>query len=70
MKTATQLRNDLATVFDELRTGQIEVKHAAELNNTAGKMIATAKAQLEYYALTGEKPSIPFLKEDEACSPT
>lgn len=64
MKTATELRDDLARVFDELRAGTIEVKQAAELSNIAGKMISSAKAQVEYYALTGEKPHIVFLQDD------
>jgi len=63
MKNATQLRNDLALVFDELRSGGIDTKHASELANIAGKMISSAKAQIEYYALRTEKPSIPFLDE-------
>jgi len=66
MKTATQLRNDLAKVFDELRAGAIDTKHASELANIAGKMISSAKAQLEYYELTGDKPVIPFLEESES----
>ena len=66
MKTATQLRNDLAQVFDELRAGSIEIKHASELANIAGKMISSAKAQIDYYELTGDKPVIPFLEEPKA----
>lgn len=66
MKTATQLRRDLALVFDELRSGEIDTKHASELANLAGKMISSAKAQLEYYELTGEKPVIEFLQEEKA----
>lgn len=66
MKTATQLRHDLAQVFDELRAGSIETKHASELANIAGKMISSAKAQLEYYELVGERPAIPFLDEPKA----
>lgn len=63
MKNATQLRYDLAEVFDDLRAGNIEVKQASELANIAGKMISSVKAQLEYYELTGDKPVIPFLEE-------
>lgn len=63
MKTATQLRNDLSTVFDDLRAGSIDTKQASELANLAGKMISSAKAQLEYYELAGLKPVIPFLEE-------
>lgn len=63
MKNATQLRRDLAQVFEELRSGAIDTKHASELANIAGKMIISAKAQIEYYELTGDKPKISFLDE-------
>jgi hypothetical protein len=42
--------------------GAIKPKEAGELANVAGKMINSAKIQLEYYALRKETPSIPFLK--------
>lgn len=63
MKTATALRHELGQIFDELRSGEIEIKQAAELSNIAGKMISSAKVQVEYYALLGEAPSIAFLNE-------
>lgn len=69
MKTATQLRNDLSTVFDELRAGSIDTKQASELANLAGKMISSAKAQIEYYELTGQRPAIPFLEESATVTP-
>jgi hypothetical protein len=62
MKNVTQLRDELAEVFDSLRMGAIKPKEAGELANVAGKMINSAKIQLEYYALRKETPSIPFLK--------
>jgi hypothetical protein len=66
MKNATELRMDLAAVFDDLRAGAIDTKHASELANIAGKMISSAKAQIEYYELLGGKPAIPFLQEPKA----
>lgn len=62
MKTATELRNELADVFDQLKTGQIKPKEAGELANVAGKMINSAKVQLEYHELRKTTPSIPFLE--------
>lgn len=62
MKTITDLRNELINVFDGLKTGDITPAVATELNNAAGKIIATAKVQLEYAALRQEKPRIAFLK--------
>lgn len=63
MINATDLRNELAAVFQELRSGNLKAKDAAELANLAGKMINSAKVQVEYYALRKETPSIAFLEE-------
>jgi hypothetical protein len=60
--TVTELRNDLLKVYDELRAGKLEAKDAKEINNTAGKIISSAKVQLEYAAIRNEKPEIDFLK--------
>lgn len=59
--TATELRGALLEVFDGLRDGSIESKVAVEINNTAGKIISSAKIQIAYHALRGEAPNIPFL---------
>ena len=59
--TITQLRDDLLVVFNGLRDGTMQIKDAVEINNTAGKIINTAKVQLAYAALRGEAPDIPFL---------
>lgn len=61
MTTITDIRNDLIKVFNGLRDGTIEAKDAMEINNTAGKIISSAKVQLAHAALRGEKPNIPFL---------
>ena len=61
MKTVTQLRDELAVVFDQLNSGEIKAKEAGELANVAGKMINSAKVQLEYHALRKSTPNIPFL---------
>jgi hypothetical protein len=61
MKNITELRDQLAEVFTELRNGTAEAKNVSELANLAGKMINSAKVQLEYHALRGDQPNIPFL---------
>lgn len=63
MNTASELRTELASVFAQLKAGSIKPSEAAELANLAGKMIASAKVQVEYYALRKESPEIGFLKE-------
>lgn len=65
MKNMSELRKELASVFGELRAGTVETKTAAELANLAGKIISSAKAQVEYYALLGEKQRIAFLDENK-----
>lgn len=63
MTTITDIRNDLINVFNKLRDGEMEAKDAFEINNTAGKIISSAKVQLAYAALRGEQPDILFLKD-------
>lgn len=63
MKNMTELRTELSKLFDELRSGQIKPKEAAEMNNTAGKIINSVKVELDYYALRKESPSIKFLDD-------
>jgi len=61
MKNVDQVRDRLSTIFDQLESGEIDAKKAAEFANLAGKMINSAKVQVEYYALKKEVPSISFL---------
>ena len=62
MKNVKELRSELSSVFASLKGGTIKYHEAAELANIAGKIINSAKVQIEYYALRKEKPSIDFLK--------
>lgn len=61
MTTITDIRDELVVVFNGLRAGTIDAKQAFEVNNTAGKIISSAKVQLAYCALRREIPNIPFL---------
>jgi hypothetical protein len=63
MKNVEELRNELAAVFKELKAGTIKHHEAAELANVAGKMISSAKVQLEYCAARKEQPEIGFLTQ-------
>jgi adhesin HecA-like repeat protein len=62
MKNMTELRNELADLFAKLKKGEVELREASELNNTAGKIINTTRAQLQYAQQRNEAPDIPFLK--------
>jgi hypothetical protein len=65
MKNAEELRKNLSLVFEQLQAGLIEAKVAAELANLGGKMINSAKVQLEYAALRKEKPTIKWLENSD-----
>jgi hypothetical protein len=62
VKTITDLRDNLAEVFTSLRNGKSEIEEAEVLANVAGKMITSARTQIEYSLARNEKPNIPFLK--------
>ncbi len=64
MNDVNELRTELADVFQKLRAGSIKPGEAAELANLAGKMISSAKVQVEYFALRKEQPNIQFLRDD------
>ena len=61
MKNAQEVRDRLSQVFDSLESGEIDAKKASEFANIAGKMINSAKVQIDYYALKKELPAISFL---------
>jgi hypothetical protein len=61
MKDVSELRTQLSQVFADLRSGVIKHTDASELANIAGKMINSAKVQLDYYAQTKQTKNIPFL---------
>jgi len=65
MKTVDELRAQLSEVFLQLRSGNIKYKEASELANLAGKMISSAKVQVEYFALRKETPKISFLESSK-----
>ena len=66
MSNITTLRGELYKVFQDLRSGEVDVKVAAEMNNTAGKIINTLRTELQYAELRGDPPNISFLNEGGA----
>jgi hypothetical protein len=62
MNNCDELRKELAQTFAQLKAGEIKPSEAAELANLAGKMIGSAKVQVEYYALRKEQPRIDWLE--------
>ena len=61
MKNIEEVREALCVAFKDLRSGELEVKQAAEMSNMAGKIINSLKVELEYAALRHEEPDIEFL---------
>ena len=66
MKTISDVRDQLSEIFQDLRNKDIKPNEADSLANIAGKMIASAKVQLDYYALTKTKADIPFLVDNQS----
>lgn len=66
MNSCDELRKELAQTFAQLKAGAIKPSEAAELANLAGKMIGSAKVQVEYYALRKESPRIEWLESPSA----
>jgi hypothetical protein len=64
MKNAEELRKNLSEVFRQLQTGELKPAEAAELANLGGKMINSAKVQVEYFTLRKEAPKIAWLEQD------
>ena len=62
MKHISELTTELSALYDGLKNGTVDVKVAAELNNTAGKIIHAQRVQLEYAELRKEQPDIDFMK--------
>ena len=61
MKNIKELRDQMCDVFGELQNGNLELGLAKELSNAAGKIISTAKVELEYAKLNKIKKNIDFL---------
>jgi ribosomal protein L7/L12 len=61
-----ELRNDLIQIYKGVKTKKIGLKEAKELTNTAGKILSSAKLELEYKSYTGQKDKIDFLEPSKS----
>lgn len=59
------LLEDQLQMYRDLRDGKIEIKDAAERNNTAGKVFGGIKLQLAYAEARKETPDIGFMNKEE-----
>lgn len=65
MRNTEELRASLVDLFKGLKDGTVEPKLAAEMNNTAGKIISTVKLELDYMAITGKNTRMQFMEPSE-----
>jgi hypothetical protein len=63
------LRDDLIAMYQDIKNGKIGLREAKERNNTAGKILNSAKLELEYNAYTKSKARIQFLENPEVKLP-
>jgi len=62
MENIVELRNELLDNFEKLKSKQMDLKMGKELTNAAGKVINSAKLELEYNTFIGNKEPISFLQ--------
>jgi hypothetical protein len=62
IKNVNDVRDALAQTLKDLMAGNMRVADAKERSNAAGKMINSAKVQLEYQLAQKKEPSIDFLE--------
>ena len=66
MKNVKELRDDLVGLYGDLKSGKIGISEAKGRANVAGKIMSTAKTQMEYNKMTGNnKNKIKFLESPE-----
>jgi hypothetical protein len=59
------LRDSLIESFEELKSGKLKPKEAKELTNMAGKIILSAKTELDYNKYMKQDRKIDFLDVEE-----
>lgn len=65
MKTLTDIKQDMSTLYDQLRDGDMELKRAAELANIAGKFLKVEQLELArevFSASRGARMANPVLQ--------
>jgi hypothetical protein len=65
IETVKDLRNDLIEIYAALRVGQLGLREAKEFANVSGKIMNSAKLQLDYNVHTKSTGKIKFLDCNE-----
>lgn len=63
MRNCKELRTQLSQVFTAFKAGKITYKEAAGYANIAGKMISSAKVQVDYNNSMKNPKRVDFLEE-------
>lgn len=61
MKSLTDVKEDMSTLYEELKTGKVELKTASELANIAGKFLKAEQLELarEIFHADGSGSLVP-----------
>lgn len=59
------LRDSLLESFEELKNGKLKTKEAKEITNMSGKIIMSAKVEMDYNKLMKTDRRIDFLEVDD-----
>ena len=57
-----ELRDEMIKSFNDLKSGKIKAKDAKELTNISGKILMSAKIELDYNKYLDRKEIIEFLE--------
>jgi hypothetical protein len=63
-KNMTEFRNELLDIWEDSKKGLIRPADLKEKANMAGKVIATAKVQLEQSVFLKDNKGVDFLKDE------
>ena len=58
MKTLNDIKQDMSTLYDELRNGSVEIKTASELANIAGKYLKAEQLELAKEVFLNNQPKL------------
>jgi len=56
------LRDDLLLVYNDMRNGNLGLDEAKQAANVSGKIMASAKSEMEYNKMIQSKNRIPFFE--------
>lgn len=62
MQNVKDLRNEMIATYQNLKSGKMGIREAKEHANVCGKILSSAKLELEYNAFIKSGNRIPFLE--------